>query len=509
MSRKKFLLSFGVLMLSITALFTVVNKSFVHAQAVTPVISGYLWSDKIGWISTNCENNNTCSASNYKVSFNSGSGLLSGYAWNDMLEWITFDSANLSGCPSGTCTATMSIATGALTGWARACIVFQSGCSGALRASNELGGFDGWISLSGSGYQLSAAFTPSAWPSNPSTTNTGYAWGGDLINWIQGHIYQGAPSDFAPVINLSASSTSITSGQSTTLTWTVSGDADGNCPKTATTTSTTWTGDVTCNGSMVVSPNATTTYEMSASNTISTRSRTVKVIVLPATPSILLDVSNTRPTAGSSVTLTWTVSGDTDGTCDTSLIGTAVSGWTATKSCANNTPTTFTFTAGAVGASTTFTLSGTNGFGTTSKSITVTVVAAGSGTPVSDFTLRNSNNIKIAIPAATPPATPAPTTSSVTTLQAISRNGYTTSVEYSGVVVKNSNTGAVLSGAIASFSPSATSTFTSGQYGPVDMTITVPGTTPAKVISQSRRATPCKPLTIMPRETKIMPTPNT
>jgi hypothetical protein len=29
---------------------------------------------------------------------------------------------------------------------------------------------------------------------------------------------------------------------------------------------------------------------------------------------------------------------------------------------------------------------------------------------------------------------------------------------------------------------------------------TVPGTTPAKVMSQLRRATPCKPLTIMPME---------
>src|SRR5690606_12033986 len=68
------------------------------AQSSGGTLSGYAWSDNIGWISMN--------GSGYGISV-SGSGTLSGYAWSDNIGWISANSADLSGCPSGSCSASI------------------------------------------------------------------------------------------------------------------------------------------------------------------------------------------------------------------------------------------------------------------------------------------------------------------------------------------------------------------------------------------------------------------
>lgn len=155
-------------------------------------ISGYIWSDNIGWISLGCPQyissakvNNfkilgygfsdnigwiSFSGPNYQVEIDSLSGALKGNAWSDNIGWISFDK-NLTGIPpaepfnndSQNFIAQYDGQTRQITGWAR-----------ALSYGD---GWDGWIKLSGASYGLSV---------NENTgLLEGYAWGGDLIGWIK------------------------------------------------------------------------------------------------------------------------------------------------------------------------------------------------------------------------------------------------------------------------------------------------------------------------------------
>jgi len=68
-------------------------------------LSGWAWSDAIGWISFDCHNPETggsspdysCLQSNYRVIINSG-GQFSGWAWNDVIGWISFNCSNTGTC---------------------------------------------------------------------------------------------------------------------------------------------------------------------------------------------------------------------------------------------------------------------------------------------------------------------------------------------------------------------------------------------------------------------------
>ena len=53
-------------------------------------LSGYAWSDAIGWISFNCADPGVCAQSNYKVTIDA-SGYFHGWAWNDNVGWISFN----------------------------------------------------------------------------------------------------------------------------------------------------------------------------------------------------------------------------------------------------------------------------------------------------------------------------------------------------------------------------------------------------------------------------------
>lgn len=62
-------------------------------------LSGWAWSDEIGWISMNCSDLGICGTSNYGVSIDS-SGDFSGWAWNDVVGWISFNCTNSgTSCP--------------------------------------------------------------------------------------------------------------------------------------------------------------------------------------------------------------------------------------------------------------------------------------------------------------------------------------------------------------------------------------------------------------------------
>lgn len=106
--------------------------SVVRAESGTS-LSGYAWSDTIGWISFDCAHGSPtggsiCGTSNYGVTVGGDNTTLAGYAWSDNVGWISFNQAELAGCLSSTCSARY--ASNALSGWARACAGTVSGnCS--------------------------------------------------------------------------------------------------------------------------------------------------------------------------------------------------------------------------------------------------------------------------------------------------------------------------------------------------------------------------------------------
>lgn len=144
----------------------------VISDTATP-ITGYAWSDNVGWISFNCSNTGTCGTSNYGISI-AADGTISGYAWSDNIGWVSANAADVAGCPSAPCTPVISITTGAMTGW--------------FRALANGGGWDGWISLSGAGYgptlSTSGAFS-------------GYAWGSTVVGWTS---FAYATSSYKPCV---------------------------------------------------------------------------------------------------------------------------------------------------------------------------------------------------------------------------------------------------------------------------------------------------------------------
>lgn len=170
-----------------------VSPQISHAQSSPSatnanMLMGWAWSSNIGWVSFNCANFGTClQGDKYKVEI-MPDGTLVGDAWSSNIGWIHF--GNMSGFPigKGTSQANASFDGSAFTGWARA-------------LSNG-GGWDGWISLSGKTTSVVTidnsplvATTPTAASVSQSNqgsygvtatgnTASGFAWGSDVIGWL-------------------------------------------------------------------------------------------------------------------------------------------------------------------------------------------------------------------------------------------------------------------------------------------------------------------------------------
>lgn len=155
------MLSAVALTVAILGLVTVMTSPKVNSSA-SENVSGYAWSETIGWISFNSTNEAGPTGS-YGVNV-ATNGALSGYAWSEHIGWISFNEA--SGCPSGTCAPSLNRTTGNVTGWARA----LSPASGV-----NTGGWDGWINLTGVSVGGGSG-TACEWH--------GWAWGSDVVGWI-------------------------------------------------------------------------------------------------------------------------------------------------------------------------------------------------------------------------------------------------------------------------------------------------------------------------------------
>jgi hypothetical protein len=110
-------------------------------------LSGWAWSDNIGWISFSCEDLKTCGKVLYGMKVSDG-GNLSGYAWSENIGWVSVE--------SGT-----KLQNGVMFGWLRA-------------LSGDGRGWDGRISLNGSNYGVTES----------NGILSGFAWGSDVVGWV-------------------------------------------------------------------------------------------------------------------------------------------------------------------------------------------------------------------------------------------------------------------------------------------------------------------------------------
>lgn len=147
--RKYFYLSHYLIIIALVLIFLSVQ---IAQAGAGQNVSGFAWSENIGWVSfnsSNCDPDNNglsnggagCPASgtpisNYGVNLDT-IGVLSGYAWSENIGWISFNRSDAGvppGSPDyGTYLAKIDDATKKLSGWARAL------------ANGD--GWDGWLKL--------------------------------------------------------------------------------------------------------------------------------------------------------------------------------------------------------------------------------------------------------------------------------------------------------------------------------------------------------------------------
>lgn len=270
-------------LVSLSVFLVLWNFNIVPAKAGSgDNLSGWAWVDPetilpldpqgqnldIGWISFNSTNQG--GGINYGVNVASD-GLMSGYAWSgggdnpgDFLGWLSFKQSDLTECPLGTCEAKLDRATGEVSGWAK-----------FLAADNR--GWDGWVKLRGTAQNAS--------PYGVSVSGCdwdGYAWGSDVVGWIhfKGSNYGVVGSGNACTavsLDFTGDPTTITQGQSSTLTW-FSQNAD-SCAASAVPASSEWSGNKAKNGNQPVTPTQTTTYTLTCAGAGGSVSKDVTITV--------------------------------------------------------------------------------------------------------------------------------------------------------------------------------------------------------------------------------------
>ncbi|MCK4386614.1 MAG: hypothetical protein KAV41_00820 [Candidatus Pacebacteria bacterium] len=168
-------------------------------------VSGYAWSDNIGWISFNCLDAGTCGTANYGVNI-AINGNMSGYAWSDNIGWISFNESDLSGCPIPNDDECKAKLTGShLSGWAK-----------ALAGEEAADGWDGWISL---GKQTGETIDYGV--DLVGDNFEGYAWGDEVVGWIQFNpAYGGVVCEEGTVVIDSFYVNNIQTGFNPSATWT-------------------------------------------------------------------------------------------------------------------------------------------------------------------------------------------------------------------------------------------------------------------------------------------------
>ena len=108
--------TFALLILLLFSLPVAASAACTANTTGSPV-TGYAWSETIGWIDLSCRNSGTCGTNPFGL-YVAQDGTVSGCAWSENVGWVSASQGDLTGCPSGTCTSSM-IPT-AWAGWLRA-----------------------------------------------------------------------------------------------------------------------------------------------------------------------------------------------------------------------------------------------------------------------------------------------------------------------------------------------------------------------------------------------------
>ena len=155
-----------------------------------------------------------------------------------------------------------------------------------------------------------------------------------------------------PTVALSASPTTIQAGSTATLSWTSTNAATAEIDNNV--------GIVPVSGSKTVTPDATTTYTITVSNTVLTATATTQIIVTSPPPSVIISASPAAIVSGGSSTLTWTTTNAATASIDNGVGTVPVNGSVSVS------PT----------ATTTYTITATGSGGSASTSVKVTVETA-------------------------------------------------------------------------------------------------------------------------------------
>lgn len=192
----------------VASLFALAVLLSVHisktAASVTDGATGYSWAANFGLIrANNCSDitdPTTCGSASYGLNIpktgTTATGSVTGYTWSPNIGWIAFNSESVGGGSQkrddgSTFTPTAPVVdfdhkngdgSTPIKGWARACSVFASGCSGALKDNAYRGNWDGYIALSDSKTGDAASWGVNL--SADSNTTSGFAWGGDVLGWM-------------------------------------------------------------------------------------------------------------------------------------------------------------------------------------------------------------------------------------------------------------------------------------------------------------------------------------
>ncbi len=163
---KSFLKIILIIFLGLISVFGVIRANS------NDLLSGYAWSENVGWVSFNCTDEGTCSSSDYGVDFSEADGDMSGYAWSENVGWITFNRGDAGNPPAAPFNdgsesdpiAQVDLDTYELSGW--------------CRALSYGDGWDGWVSLSTTTSDYGIA------KSSENQEFEGYAWGDEVIGWL-------------------------------------------------------------------------------------------------------------------------------------------------------------------------------------------------------------------------------------------------------------------------------------------------------------------------------------
>ena len=255
-----------------------------NIQDLNPNNVPYEPTGGVGWISFNCTSGGNCGSDDYGVNIEANGDLV-GYAWSSNYGWLKFGglagqiidpdiydgNGNLIHNGLEIPSTDAKLNGNNITGWARFCAGAADPNTCNETTPNPLnGGWDGWVSLSGSNYGVTL---------DPTTgILSGYAWGGNdngknVVGWINftDVIYEPV---VGPTVSLTVESNSIPTGGQVELSWTGANlvNSSTGCEATGGAPSDGWTDD------LHASPAGS--FDTNDINTIGTYTYTIKCMGL-------------------------------------------------------------------------------------------------------------------------------------------------------------------------------------------------------------------------------------